>query len=364
MNLIFDNIVFALQRAGGISVYWYELLSRFLLDSDINCKVLDYSTDNIFRDKLAISDNKIIKAQFNLPIKLERYINPKECFTNSLFHSSYYRYNRCINTTNITTVHDFTYEIYKNGFAKFVHTFQKSQSILKSGKIICVSNNTKNDLIKFFPSLNHDNIKVVHNGVDDTYKILQDRGSSLIKNYINYSTGEYVLYVGDRKSKYKNFITAVKSCQIQKKPLVIIGGQKLDKFEVDLLISSLGKNNYTQLIGIDNETLNIIYNNACCLLYPSLYEGFGIPILEAQRAGCPVISSNLSSIPEVAGKGAILLNDINEKNIAEMIFIVDNDSQLKENLINEGIRNSANFSWDRCYIETKNIYKEILDKNL
>jgi len=364
MNLIFDNIIFALQRAGGISVYWHELLSRFLLDSDINFKVLDYSTGNIFRAKLGISDNKIINPKFRLPIYLERYINPKECFTNSLFHSSYYRVNRCINTINITTVHDFIYELYKSGLSKFVHTFQKSQSILKSSKIICVSNNTKNDLLRFFPSLNHDSIKVVYNGVDDTYKILKDRGSSLIKNYINYSTGEYVLYVGDRKSKYKNFITAVKSCQIQKKPLVIVGGKKLDKIEIDFLNSSLGKHHYTQLVGIENDTLNILYNNACCLLYPSLYEGFGIPILEAQRAGCPVITSNFSSIPEVAGKGAILLNDLNENTIAEMIFIVDNDNQLKEILINEGIKNSANFSWDRCYIETKNIYKEILDKNL
>lgn len=362
MNIILDNIIFSLQKAGGVSVYWYELLSRIKNDSELSPMFIEMSNQNIFRKNLIINDSQIFNKSPHYPISIQRYSNPHLFSNKGLFHSSYYRTAIDKEITNITTVHDFTYEYYRNGLAKHIHSYQKGNAIKKSKKIICVSQNTKKDLLKFYPKIREDQIRVIYNGVDDIYQALPIKDEIILKNLIPFSSGEYILYVGDRKSLYKNFNVAVGVCKIANQPLVMIGGGMLTPKENHILQNQLGNNNFKLLFGINNEHLNIIYNHAFCLLYPSLYEGFGIPILEAQRAGCTVISTNYSSIPEVAGKGAILIDKVTETEIAEILKLLKKDSALVTTLINEGFNNSQRFSWDKCYQETKQLYKEVYEE--
>jgi mannosyltransferase len=352
MKLFLDNIIFSIQKGGGISVVWQENLKRLIKDNDLNYTCLEYENKNIFRKKIRIPEDRLLYKKPRISLQIERYLNPKVNSNDKLvFHSSYYRYVKAPNIKNITTVHDFTYEHYRKGLPKLIHHKQKYKAIHNSDTIICISEHTKLDLIKFCPKISEEKIKVVYNGVDTEYRVLDSE-----IDFIPYEKGEYLLYVGDRKSSHKNFKLAVEASVKVNLPLVIVG-RSLDKSE-EIYLNTLLFNSFFLLTDISNEILNIVYNNAFCFLYPSSYEGFGIPLLEAQNAGCPIISSNESSIPEIAGNGAILINNIDSFKIAEAINFMKKVENKRSSLINLGLENSKRFSWDKCFSQTKKIYEE------
>ena len=113
---------------------------------------------------------------------------------------------------------------------------------------------------------------------------------------------------------------------------------------------------------VPDEELPILYNLTDIFAYPSLYEGFGLPILEAQACGCPVITSNVSSMPEVAGESAILVDPYNVEEIASAIHKVSSDKNLRDNLIQKGFENCKRFSWQRCEEETLKVYEEVCNE--
>ena len=357
MNLIFDNIIFSLQHHGGVSVVWHELYKRFLTDPDFDIFFLKFDKYNSLGKILEDDFVKIIDNNLKgLPIKIQRYLNPTIGIKDKgIFHSSYYRTTSGSNLNNVTTIHDFTYEYYIKGIAKTIHSFQKVRAARNSKKIICVSTNTKIDLLKFCPQIDENDVEVVFNGVSEIYKPI------IVTNYelsrlIPFSKKEYILYVGDRRSDYKNFRMAVEACGISKVPLVIVGGGVLTTMEIELLNLLIGFQNYKSLTAISNSDLNLLYNCAAFLLYPTIYEGFGLPIIEAQRSGCPVISSNYSSIPEVAGDGAFLISDITAHKVSEIITQAKSRSAFCRDIVENGYVNSQKFSWDKCYQDTKKVY--------
>ncbi len=359
--IYFDNIIFSLQKAGGISAYWQQLIQRILLEPEFNNWFIERSNENIFRNEIEIDPKKIFNNPTKYPVHLQRFINPKLSGQKGIFHSSYYRVTSNPKCINITTLHDFTYEDHRKGIVRFVHHKQKEYAIQNSKLIICVSENTKNKLLIAYPKVNEETVKVIYNGVNSFFKPVGKNNSDplFIKNF---SSGEFALYIGSRNNSYKNFLLAVDACKIAKVPLVIVGGGVLNKKEQSLLNELLGINNYQFIDAISNGELNVLYNKALCLLYPSISEGFGIPIIEAQKAGCPVISTKYSAIPEVAGKGAILLKEISGDTIADVIKQIINNNVLVENLTKEGYKNAARFSWDKCYEQTKEVYKEVYEK--
>ena len=358
MNIFLDNIVFSLQKQGGISVFWYEFLNRIMQDPDFNCKFIDTPNDNIFRKQLDIPLPNILNNRLNIiPVTVQRYINPT-INEKGIFHSSYYRVGKGLQVCNVTTVHDFTYEYYFKGLPKLVHHVQKKNAILNSKKIICVSNNTKTDLLRFYPNLKEQQIAVIYNGVSDDYFPLLDKNSAFMDAAFGRDFKEYVLFVGKREDAYKNFDMVVDACKLTKSKLLIVGGGHLSRSEVAMLDVQLGLHQYKQIAGVTNVQLNEIYNNASFLVYPSLYEGFGISILEAQKSGCPVICSNTSSIPEIAGKGACLLEKISALKIAD-ILLQNKSRNITKSIVDEGYLNSQLYSWDKCYQETKQVYLDM-----
>ena len=351
MLITYDNIIFSLQKAGGISVYWSELLKRIDQQQGFIC--YESKNHNLFRNT------------FELQTQTESHFHPrairylpflKRLPQQSIFHSSYYRFSLQRNIANITTVHDFTYEYFRRGLARYVHTSQKYLAIKHSDGIICVSENTKNDLLKFFPSTDPKQIKVIYNGVGEEFQVLDNSEDKLKKNFPSLRANAYILFVGDR-SEYKNFNLVaefVKDCPDYQ--LIAVGGKEFNNAELRGLAPL--KFRFFHFSGLSNKLLNILYNNAFCLLYPSSYEGFGIPPAEAMKAGCPVISSSSSSIPEVVDTAGLLLSEFTTKAIAKQMKYLQN----KENrdwIIKQGLKQVKKFSWDKCARETFEFYDEI-----
>ncbi|MDD3037273.1 glycosyltransferase family 1 protein [Bacteroides sp.] len=354
--IYFDNIIFSLQRTGGISVVWYELLKRYIASHGVEqYRIIEsrWSNKNMLRKLLEIPNEVSFSASI-LPPFIDRYfdlqVSGSEDF---LFHSSYYRVcgNRC--ARNITTVHDFTYEYYCKGWRKTLHCQQKYQAIRQSELAICISENTRQDLLRFVPDYPPERIRVVYNGISDSYKVLLPG-----LGYLScpYSKGSFVLYVGARDS-YKKFDLVVQGLADLDLCLVIVGSPLTDN-EQHMLLQYLGKERYYYTGNITNDELNVLYNNAYALLYPSAYEGFGLPVLEAQSAGCPVVAYRSSSIPEIIGTDRLLMNHLTVKELTQKLKLLENSS-FRESVINEGLHNSSHFSWDNMYTNIREIYDEV-----
>lgn len=357
MKIFFDNIIFSLQKSGGISVVWFELLSRITKEKKFNTLFIEHknAAKNIFRNKLKLPQDQII-LKLSLFDKLTRYSNLS--LTNEkapfIFHSSYYRISSNPYALNITTVHDFIYEKYGSGLSKKIHCIQKHNAIRKADKLICISENTKKDLIELFPKIDESKISVIYNGVSDEYFT----GAKCNGTDLPFEKGTYIIFIGNRQT-YKRFDIAIDVSAKLSLNLLIIGGGELSKKELLELNNKLGSTKYKFINKINNSGLNILYNNALCLLYPSMYEGFGLPVLEAQKAGCPVVAFNGSSISEIAGNSATLFNKHSVIEISNLISKISDDEIFREHIIQEGLVNSSKFSWDNNYKQIINLYSNL-----
>lgn len=360
MVLYLDNIVYSLQKAGGISVYWYELSKRILLSHNRVFFIEEYQTDNIFRNLLSIPAGNLIRKS-KRPISITRYlpVGFNQTKQDSLFHSSYYRTPADALVSSVVTVHDFTYEKMKQGVRKRIHQAQKKAALNAASGIICISENTKHDMLALYPHLAQKKITVIYNGVSDSFfpinknNYLPPPEENDIKELI---TTDYIIFIGSREA-YKNFSFAVDvTSNLHNHTLIIIGGE-ITKEEGTLLQTKL-KQRWKHFTGISNHKLNTLYNFARFLLYPSSYEGFGIPVIEAEKAGCPVIALHASSIPEITGNPELLLQTLQTEECLQKIEKIDNNH---DSIIAKGIENSKKYSWDKCYTEVIEFYTEILN---
>lgn len=336
--VVFDGIIYKLQRYGGASLLFNEIIHR--MPSHLYSFVRYDSTD-LVRDNIYNGHNRIFE-------KYRRFVSPVD---GEIYHSTCYRLPKKHNGIVVTTVHDFTYEKYRSGLPKLIHSWHKNKAIKESDYIICVSENTKADLLYYCKGMQDKRIKVVHNGVSEQFRTLPD-----------IEVHNQVLFVG-RRGGYKNFRNVVKALkELPCLTLSISGGGELTKDEQELLETSI-PGRYRHLGFLSVEALNVEYNKSLCLMYPSLYEGFGIPVLEAMRAGCPVIATNCSSIPEVTGRAAILTD---AGAVDELIYGVESllIDENRRALVDEGYVQSRKFSWQKTFDETFAVYEELLDRTL
>ncbi|QMM47891.1 glycosyltransferase family 4 protein [Escherichia coli] len=341
--IIIDGIIFSLQKAGGISVYFYELL-KYIQKANKEYLHLLYNNQNAY----ANGNGFIINSKTRLHISFERFRRvPIIGDETDIFHSSYYRLpERSFSGKIITTVHDFTEEMYPRGIVSKIHHIQKRNAILGSDGIICISKNTMMDMHRLIPESIDIPTTVIYNGVGDF------KSKECLGEY-----EPYVIFVGARNG-YKNFnmcISALK--KINDIRLVVVGGGGFTDNELKLL-NTLIPGRYSHAGFITEIELNKLYQNSLALIYPSSYEGFGIPVIEAMKSGCPVIASNSSSVQEISNNAALLIDSICDKKIADAIQSLRNPA-FRQEKIKLGIMNATNYSWDKMANETLSFYNTI-----
>ncbi len=356
--LYLDNIIFGLQKAGGISSYWFELLKGVVYKTN---QLTFCGNTNIEKNIYWKELNKLT-SRFSIIQELPTNIIRFTPFTKkipepSVFHSSYFRVSTSPKAANIVTVYDFTYEKYLFHVKRIPHYLQKKFSLKTADGIICISESTKSDMLKYFPFLSSKKIKVIPLGVSNSF--YKTNKLSQVEHINEILNDKYILYVGSR-AHYKNFDVAIRVLEeLTEFKLVIIGGGNLTKSELLNLKNQIA-NRYYHLKDVDDYVLNLFYNNAFCLLYPSSYEGFGLPILEAMRSGCPVVSINSSSIPEVCGSSALLSDKVEKFSLLNEIDKLT-DLNFRNHLILKGHKHAKNFSWDDCINQTLDFYHSIFN---
>ena len=324
MQVTFDNIIYSLQRVGGISVVWTEILKRACIDPELSVRMLEYPMNNILRAQTKIPETMIIPKPLR---RMERYREPEFYpMKPTIFHSSYFRICQNPNVHNVTTVHDLTYHFYRKGLPKAVHLWEEKKALKHSEAIICISENTKRDVLRFYPWIPEERIHVIYNGVSDAFYPMPEVEKK-----------GYLLYVGNTSVDYKRYDVAQEVAK---------------KTGIELVTAS----------AVRTEQLNRMYNEALCLLYPSDYEGFGIPVLEAQKAGCPVIAQESSSIPEIIGRKGFMVRHGSRSQMADAMaeIVMELKSRPTNDIIQAGYENAKLFSWDKTYKQTKQVYQQII----
>ena len=352
-EIIYDNIIYKLQKFGGISTYWFELTKRLLNDQNFNSSFIEYKNENVFNRSLEIREGLIKMGR--LPLFLERFNNPKLNNYNQsfIFHSSYNRFSTNINAKNITTVHDLIHHKFYGGIRSLLHNYQKENALSHSKAIITVSKNTKKDLLEVYPWLDPDLVHVIYNGVSSDYFII-DQEDYKYENTQEILDQKYIVCVSSREP-YKNFPLVIEVLHKLSDYKLYVVGPTLKEYEVQNLNNKI-PNRWKAFTSISNKSLNEIYNHSAGMIYPSSYEGFGITILEAMKAGCPTVTLNTSSIPEVAGNGCVM---IDEPDVTEFLKGFDTAINDRHTIIKKGLVQADKFSWDKCYQQTSALYRSL-----
>lgn len=248
---------------------------------------------------------------------------------------------------------------------RIIEKFFLGRSLKRSKKIIAVSENTKNDLIKLF-GISPDKITVIHEAHRPSFRPIEKKEETR-KALEKYNLPQnFILFVGTIEPR-KNIVRlieaykeAVADERFKDYKLVVAGKKGWYCEEIFKKVEELGLKNDVIFTGyLADADVPYFYNAAECFIYPSLYEGFGLPILEAMACGCPVITSNTSSLPEVAGDAAILIDPYNSKEISGALRQVLSDGLLRNKMREDGLKQSKKFSWTKAVRELLAVFNKL-----
>jgi glycosyltransferase involved in cell wall biosynthesis len=363
LSILYDHQIFSLQRYGGVSRYFYELISRLSTMPDVEVSLFEglhingYGVEH-HRDRLrhfwghrrpAIPKTHYLFRAFNHVL----FPRVTRKWSAALYHATYYA---CLSASSagkrIMTVHDMIHERYP-AFTSPRDTAarDKKLAVARADGIICVSESTKRDLLQYL-KVPEGKIRVIHHANPLTAVV---DAPSIIRR-------PYLLYVGDRHA-YKNFPLFLSVYARAERinahvDLVCFGGGPFSHRELQEIASRGMESKVSWQSGPD-ATLANLYTHAAAFIYPSLYEGFGIPPLEAMHYGCPVLVSDTSSLPEVVGDAGLYFSPTDEDSLLTQLDRILTDSDLRQKLIGRGYVRDQQFSWNTTAAETLQFYREL-----
>lgn len=365
MKIAFDHQTFTLQAVGGISRYFTQLAQEFIKRQH-EVRIFAPIYQNRYVGELPAG---VVRGR-----QLQRYprrtttpiLHLNRLLTRPLIrhwapdvlHETYYtQRTRVIGSRpTVITVYDMVHEIFAESVpAGDPTTRQKREAVARADRVICISRNTRDDLVRLF-GVDERKVDVVHLAFDSFPTC---RPLPALPAFDR----PFLLFVGHRGG-YKNFENLLRAVAASSRlahgfNIVAFGGPPPDDDELQL-IASLGlRAGQVRYLRGGDDMLQGLYARARALVYPSRYEGFGIPLLEAMAYECPVVCSHASSLPEVAGEAAEYFTPLDVDDIRQAIErVVFSDTRSAELRV-AGLLRCAQFSWSRCAEQTLAIYKSL-----
>ncbi|KKP52913.1 MAG: mannosyltransferase B-like protein, partial [Candidatus Roizmanbacteria bacterium GW2011_GWA2_33_33] len=344
------------EKKVGVSVYALNILKYFCKVASQEVQFVIYLKNFPLSDlpkenkyfKYEIIKGKFLWSQIYLPLYLFFHKN-----IDVYFSPAHYLPRFCP-VPQVVTIHDLAYLYFPEDFIKKDLWQLKNWtnfSIKKASRIIAVSKTTKKDIIKNY-DVNENKVTVVYNGYEKLFKNLEIKNSNLNKN-LKFKIKNFILFVGTIQPR-KNLEVLIdafdKFSQINKDFKLIIVGKKGWLYEsIFEKIKMMNLDKKTIFTGhVTDEELIWYYKNAFCFVLPSLYEGFGIPVLEAMGYDCPTIVSMSSSLPEIGGDASLYFDPINSDDLLEKLNTFQDDDKLRKELISKGRQRIKDFSWEKC----------------
>ena len=326
-----------LAYVGGVATYTKELAVRLDKITELEMRFLYMS----LRQKFPIEVKRVKKLPIppklyepllnNWRIDIEKLIGGVD-----IFHSSDWVQPKT-RAKKVTTIHDvIPFKYPEWSVANIVSVHKKRLKLIEEevDKVICVSETTKQDLLQI-SNIDPNKVAVIYEGVGAQFKVLDDRSKALFRERMNLPE-KFLLAIGG-VGKRRNIERVREAAKILRVPLIVTG--------VDIRPSDV--------------EMPLLYNNAYALVYPSLYEGFGLPILEAFRCGLPVITSDLGAMKEIAADAALLVDPIMVDSIVQAVQKIE-DVEVYKKQAEKGLIRVKNFSWDQCVAQTVDVYKGLI----
>ncbi len=327
----------------------YLLFVNFMRGKETKNKIIDTLETHNSQIKISHWPGRLQEEWFNFNI-------PKNIKADVYLAPTFLDFQRGLTTPQIVIIHDLTNFLYpEHAGLEISKRYQvKTRLACKNAAgIIAVSEATKKDIIRLL-NIDADKITVIHPGQTEFPK------DGKLPSNLKPKT--YLLFVGtiEPRKNLKNLLTAyslLPTALKEKYPLVIVGGKGWNN---NTELQEIGRTEGVKWLGyVSDADLGELYKNAKVFTYPSLYEGFGIPVIEAQQFGVPAVASNISSLPEAVGDGGILIDPRNSKATAEAIEKLLTDDKLYLDLSKKALINTKRFSWEKAAQETLKVLKSV-----